>query len=482
MAPRDLLGFEDLQTPQQLAEAVPRPPQRSLQIRMHLLGIMAVAVADAAGVALAAFAVLPSGGWSSISAACLLAVGLFVFGDLYRRETWELDELKRITAGLALLAGILAFQTPTLAFLGFWVLSVFLVAGFRMGVRHLSWVSQWLSRHFVVVGLGVERDSFLYQVRESRAGPVRIARGAPLGVLAGLGRAGLRRWVGQVAARHGVASDQLEVVIAPAPNEIRAARRVVDWLNDLGQPYAVANTHGSLSGSRLGLLRIPGSDTVLTSVRPWVPRLTSQVLKRWVDVVATSVAIILLAPLFAMIAGWLALERGSIFFAQTRVGRDGRRFKCYKFRTMRVDAEDRLQILLDCDPVARAEWSKCQKLSRDPRVTVFGQILRQSSLDELPQLFNILRGDMSLVGPRPIVAPEVPGYAADRTYYESESFRHYERCKPGLTGLWQVAGRHRTSHLERIRLDRWYARHHSMWLDLLILAKTVRVVLLRSGG
>ncbi|MFK7942698.1 MAG: sugar transferase [Paracoccaceae bacterium] len=204
-------------------------------------------------------------------------------------------------------------------------------------------------------------------------------------------------------------------------------------------------------------------------------------LKRFLDVALSLFALILLAPLFGLIMAGLARERGTLFFRQTRVGQHGRRFTCLKFRTMREDAQDRLELLLDCNPTARTEWAQHQKLFHDPRVTWLGQILRSSSLDELPQLINILRGDMSLVGPRPIIAPEVPGYPSDQRYFHGTAFSDYASCLPGLTGLWQVSGRHQTPYAERVRLDQCYARQWSMWLDFVILLRTIKVVLRRDG-
>ena len=149
---------------------------------------------------------------------------------------------------------------------------------------------------------------------------------------------------------------------------------------------------------------------------------------------------------------------------------------------MRPDAEKHLAEILASNPAAQKEWETHQKLRNDPRITPVGRFLRSTSLDELPQLFNVLRGEMSLVGPRPIIAPEVPGYPSDRAYFESPEFIHYKRCKPGVTGLWQVSGRASTSHRERVRLDAWYARNWSIWLDLLVLLKTFRTVIARSGS
>jgi len=141
---------------------------------------------------------------------------------------------------------------------------------------------------------------------------------------------------------------------------------------------------------------------------------------------------------------------------------------------MVVDADLRLRILLDTDKRAAAEWSADQKLSNDPRITKIGRFLRQSSLDELPQLFNVLRGEMSLVGPRPIVPSEVIRYDDDIEYYYA--------AKPGLTGLWQVSGRNETGYARRVKLDVWYVRNWSLWHDLAILCKTVPAVFLRRGA
>lgn len=203
--------------------------------------------------------------------------------------------------------------------------------------------------------------------------------------------------------------------------------------------------------------------------------------KRCLDIFVGLIASIIFAPLMVLIALALMAEGGPVFFRQKRVGRERQRFDCIKFRTMRPDAEDRLNLLLACNDAARAEWRVHQKLVDDPRVTRLGKLLRESSLDELPQLYNVFRGEMSLVGPRPIVAPEISGYHADRAYFGSVAFDDYAACLPGITGLWQVSGRHKTIYLDRVRLDRKYARDWSFWLDLKIIWKTIGVILRRSG-
>ena len=351
-----------------------------------------------------------------------------------------------------------------------------------MVLRSLPWFERLACTHLVLAGLGVERDTLAYQMRQSRAGPVNVLRGVPLSVLSRLGREGLSRWLNRLAARHGIPVRQLQVVIVPAPQERQTARQITDWLGSGGHPFAIAISGGALARRGVSLKRFLGSDTVLAGTPDTPSGEGSKGLKRLLDILISGLALIALSPIMGLIAIGLLSERAPIIFSQTRIGTDRRRFRCFKFRTMLPDAEARLKRLLETDREARVEWHRSQKLRRDPRVTPLGHFLRASSLDELPQLFNILRGDMSLVGPRPVIAPEIEGYPADRAYYSSPAFADYARCVPGLTGLWQVAGRHETSHAERVRLDRWYARNRSVWLDLVILCQTVRVVLRGSGG
>ncbi len=232
----------------------------------------------------------------------------------------------------------------------------------------------------------------------------------------------------------------------------------------------------------LSLHKAIGADFVLANIDDRPLGRSGLVLKRGIDLLLAIVAIVLLAPLLLTIAVLLKMEGGPILFTQLRVGKDGRRFWCFKFRTMRPDAEEQLSNLLAADPAARAEWKRHQKLANDPRTTRRGAFLRTTSLDELPQLFNVVIDHMSIVGPRPIIAPEVSGYENDRAYFESADFAHYASCKPGITGLWQVSGRARTTHRERMRLDRWYCRNWSIWLDLMIILKTVRAVITRTGS
>ncbi len=184
-------------------------------------------------------------------------------------------------------------------------------------------------------------------------------------------------------------------------------------------------------------------------------------------VVASSISVVALPAMAAVAVASLVFDRGPVLFRQPRVGRDGRIFGCLKFRTMRVDAEAALASVLR-DPVLADEWARTQKLQDDPRVTRLGAVLRRLDLDELPQLWNVLRGDMSLVGPRPVVIAEAERYGADLAEVLS--------VRPGLTGAWQVSGRNAVAYPDRIQLDLDYVRNRSIRGDLRILLDTVSVV------
>ncbi len=198
-------------------------------------------------------------------------------------------------------------------------------------------------------------------------------------------------------------------------------------------------------------------------------------MKRCFDVLAAATAIFLLTPLLIGIAILVrATSAGPLLYGHNRVGFNGKTFKCWKFRTMVTDGDIVLERCLRDQPELRAEWNETQKLRDDPRVTAVGRVLRKLSIDELPQLFNIMAGDMSVVGPRPIVAEEARRYG--------QSLGHYLRTRPGLTGLWQVSGRSDTGYRQRIILDRCYVKNWSIVCDISIILRTVPAVLRSSGS
>lgn len=200
----------------------------------------------------------------------------------------------------------------------------------------------------------------------------------------------------------------------------------------------------------------------------------SQTAKRAFDITLALSMLVALALPMAVVAILVRLDGGPSFFAHKRVGRNGKAFPCLKFRSMVTDPTGVLETHLKNNPSARAEWETNMKLKDDPRVTRLGSFIRKTAIDELPQLINVLRGDMSLVGPRPITKKEVEAYG--------ETAALYETVRPGVTGLWQVSGRSDLSFRERIALDSWYVRNWSPWHDIAILAKTVPAVLSRRGA
>ena len=195
----------------------------------------------------------------------------------------------------------------------------------------------------------------------------------------------------------------------------------------------------------------------------------------WANQAVALALLVLFSPVMLVVAGLIWQRDGApVLFGHYRVGCGGALFRCLKFRTMLRNSNQLLMQVLENDPQAREEWTRDHKLTNDPRVTMVGRFLRRSSLDELPQLFNVLRGEMRLVGPRPITVAELTRYGKVRW--------HYLRVRPGMTGLWQVSGRNRTTYDERVELDRRYVEQRTLWLDLQILLKTLRVVLMRDGA
>ncbi|MEC5317856.1 undecaprenyl-phosphate galactose phosphotransferase WbaP [Brenneria populi subsp. brevivirga] len=201
---------------------------------------------------------------------------------------------------------------------------------------------------------------------------------------------------------------------------------------------------------------------------------TSRILKRTFDIVGAAGIVICLSPLLLVLAYLVSKDGGNAIYGHERVGRDGKKFKCLKFRSMVMNSQEVLQQLLASDPEARAEWDKDFKLKNDPRITRVGHFIRKTSLDELPQLFNVLKGEMSLVGPRPVIEKELERYAGDVDYYLM--------AKPGMTGLWQVSGRSDVDYDTRVYFDAWYVKNWSLWNDIAILFKTINVVLKRDGA
>lgn len=202
---------------------------------------------------------------------------------------------------------------------------------------------------------------------------------------------------------------------------------------------------------------------------------TGGILKRGFDIAAASLALLFLSPIFLMLVALVKFSnKGPALYGHPRVGHNGRTFRCLKFRTMVTDGDHVLRKHLAADPKAQEEWLATRKLQDDPRVTAVGNVLRKLSLDELPQLLNIIRGEMSIVGPRPVVEDELMLYEGSAVYYL--------KARPGLTGLWQVSGRNDVSYAERVGLDTHYVKNWSLRRDMMIIAKTIPAVCFSRGS
>lgn len=217
-----------------------------------------------------------------------------------------------------------------------------------------------------------------------------------------------------------------------------------------------------------------GHEVIVLGVRNNLGRRGARALKRLIDVVGSFLGLLMLMPFILILAAMVRSDGGPAFFGHTRIGRQGASFKCWKFRSMVANPAGILEAHLASNPEQKAEWEANQKLKNDPRVTPVGRFLRKTSLDELPQLLNVLYGEMSLVGPRPIVTDEIARYG--------DLFDLCFQARPGMTGIWQVSGRNETGYERRVALDAWYARNWTPWYDIVILLKTVPLVLGRRGA
>jgi len=347
-----------------------------------------------------------------------------------------------------------------------WVFLVPCLLMFRAGVRELLNASGlWTINTVVIADAGVYAQARAALLSDRTMG-YRLVGAVDLNAAAGLGDDELLDLVNERGAEF--------VVIGVGTGNIAAERNVIGALRRARRSIALMPALEGLPVVGLRQHHFFSHDVVMLVSRNNLARPVSRIIKTAFDQFVAMILLLLLAPLLALLSILVRMDGGPALFRHRRIGAAGRNFACMKFRTMVMDSERVLQRVLSEDPLAAEEWAATQKLRNDPRVTRLGSFLRRSSLDELPQLFNVLRGEMSLVGPRPIVHAEIARYGEDIDYY-------YE-TKPGLTGLWQVSGRSDTSYARRVRLDVWYVRNWTLWHDIAILMKTIPAVFLQRGA
>jgi len=416
-------------------------------------------------------------GWSTFSVLILLAVYFEMTGHYTGRLPLWL-ELKGLVIG-TLVALTLDAVIRTTVFGG--------PCGFETIMRWLLMVpAVLLTRQAVQVIL---QQYGLWALRtlviDQRAGQpeTRAALSAELGVdysvVATVPLAEAAGWQGtdiEAAVRNAGCEFVVLIVGAGATDAWRHERTVISALNRNALRYALAPEPTSYSlpitgyNSRHDLK--PGAVMLVRDHR--VMRLLRRMAKSVLDRLTAVLLILVFSPVFLFLFWRIRADGGPALFGHKRIGANGVPFRCLKFRTMVPNSDEVLRTLLLHDPVARAEWSAKRKLTNDPRITGVGRFLRTSSLDELPQLVNVIKGEMSLVGPRPIVQDEVQFYGHD--------FMYYCDTKPGITGLWQVSGRSGTTYEERVRCDVWYVQNWTFWHDCAILIKTISAVLQRKGA
>jgi Undecaprenyl-phosphate galactose phosphotransferase WbaP len=443
-------------------------------VGLSLAGLVACAALGA----VASPAVAPAP-WAAVAALSPLIV-VFWLAGLYS-EIWvhpviEFRQLTRVGAAAALGAAAGAAAAGawgvSLWYLLAWPVLACVVPLLRTVARHACIRFAWWGYPTLVVGSGRAAHALLDVLLDARrcglrpvlmTDPSGACRGAAVPVVNDA--TALDSLVRERRIRHAVLS-------LPDVSNARMSE-VLDRFSGL-LPHVLVLSDAATLPTLWGASRSSGRLSGL-EVRNGLMLATLRAVKRLLDVTVAAAAICLAAPLFVAVAVVIRLtSRGPVFYGHTRIGRHGRRFRAWKFRTMRTDGDAVLLRHFETDAAARDEWARDQKLRRDPRVTWFGRLLRMTSLDELPQVWNVLRGDMSIVGPRPIVAGEVARYG--------EIFTLYTTVKPGITGLWQVSGRNDVSYEGRVLLDQFYIRHWSPWLDVYILAKTLVALVRREGA
>lgn len=340
-------------------------------------------------------------------------------------------------------------------------LCIFLFAG--RGITHamLERIGKWRIPS-VLIGTGPTAESAMHALaREKRMGYDIVEQLSPA-TLDQFSAAGA--WTQLLAA-----CEASHIFLALEGNDIDEHKTALKALVRERLPCSVIPPWLGLPAGTLSPHYFMMHDVVMLHDTNRLNLLLPRFLKRTFDIIVSGTLLLLISPILVAAAIGVKMDGGPVFFSQPRVGKHGKIFRCYKFRSMRVDAEEFLNQYLATHPQEAEEWKKYQKLKRDIRITSVGQIIRRTSVDELPQLLNVLKGDMSLVGPRPIMPGQEEYYGDDFVFYES--------VRPGITGPWQVSGRNRLTFSERVLLESCYARNWSLWMDIVILLKTIPAVL-----
>ncbi|HBR4259345.1 TPA: undecaprenyl-phosphate galactose phosphotransferase WbaP [Klebsiella pneumoniae] len=426
------------------------------------------------------------GGWIFLhwvlSGCCIAWYGMRLRHYFYRKTFWyELKEVLRTLIIFSIIElAVIAFSKwyfSRYLWLMTWILAALLVPLSRMVVkRFLNKYNLWL-RETWIIGSGRNAKQALAAINSEKNLGFKI-----VGFISPADNAkkndelieGIRviqadqAWLKKIDKKM-----QFIVAVETEQSEVRNY-----WLRHLminGYRYvSVIPTLRGMPLDSIDMSFIFSHEVMIFRVQHNLAKWSSRLLKRSFDIISSIGIILILSPLLLFIFTKVKKDGGPAIYGHERVGKNGKLFKCLKFRSMVVNSAEVLKDVLERDPTAKAEWDASFKLKNDPRITKIGEFLRRTSLDELPQLFNVLKGEMSLVGPRPIIAAELERY--------NDEVDYYLLSKPGMTGLWQVSGRSDVDYDTRVYLDTWYVKNWSMWNDVAILFKTVTVVLKKDGA
>ena len=398
----------------------------------------------------------------------------------YRKPFWsELRELLLLIIGLAVadlaLVALSKWDFSRGQWLLLWSLALFLVPICRLlGKQLLIRAGIWQVPSLIIGCGNNARDAFMAIRSESLMGFDVVAFVSPDGMASSSPIEGIPLLPSDMEQlAHHYKEAKLFLAVEYEQGELRD-----NWLRYLTakgmRNVSVIPTLRGVPLHGTDMSHFFSHEVIMLRVRNNLARLSSKLLKRTFDLIVATLLLLLLSPLLGYIGWKVSRDGGSPIYGHERIGQGGRKFKCLKFRSMIMNSQEVLETLLATDSEARAEWERDFKLKNDPRITRIGHFIRKTSLDELPQMWNVLKGEMSLVGPRPVVEKELERYGDDAEYYLM--------AKPGMTGLWQVSGRNDVDYATRVYLDGWYVKNWSLWYDIAIMFKTIGVVLHRDGA
>ena len=420
----------------------------------------------------------------------LLALMVVLFGlrGHYTRRQPSSDEILDIFKVFLLVAAVDAFfayltksYVPRSWFITGWLFALFLVPAARVATKWLLLRAGRWRLETIIIGAGKNaREAAQALQSEPLMGIDVLAFVPPPGE--SVSRSGIlvgEEEIPVVSYREGLAdllnqADSPQIVVALDAENLLQHSGLIQELSVHDAELSIIPPLRGLPLYGMEMTHFFSHEVLMLKVRNNLERPVHQLVKRTFDLIVAAFLLVSLSPLFVYLIVRIRETGPEAIFGHKRVGRDGKVFYCLKFRTMVPDAGAVLDDLLARDADARQEWERDFKLKNDPRITQIGAFLRSTSLDELPQLWNVLKGEMSLVGPRPVIEEELVRYG--------DQVRYYLEARPGITGLWQVSGRNDTGYEDRVALDTWYVRNWSLWYDVVILLRTIAVVVRREGA